>query len=66
VEEHSHSHPTAQEAQLFRRFAEQVQSRTPNARWTEAALKTQMVMQACQESARANGRSVQPEQPRTA
>ncbi|HWV99434.1 MAG TPA: Gfo/Idh/MocA family oxidoreductase [Candidatus Acidoferrum sp.] len=58
VKERSHSHPTAQESQLFRHFAEQVQSGTLNPLWPEMALKTQQVMQACRESARHQGRPV--------
>lgn len=58
VQEHSHSHPTAQESQLFRHFADQVKSATLNPLWPEMALKTQQVMQACRESARAHGQPV--------
>jgi predicted dehydrogenase len=63
VKEHSHSHPTAQESQLFRRFAEQVRSGTLNPLWPEIALKTQQVMQACRESSRKQGRPVEMKQP---
>jgi predicted dehydrogenase len=59
VKERSHSHPTAQESQLFRHFAEQVQSGTLNPLWPEMALKTQQVMQACRESSRSQGRPVE-------
>ena len=55
VAEHSHSHPTAQETNLFRNFANQVQSGSLNPSWPEMALKTQQVMQACRESALAQG-----------
>jgi predicted dehydrogenase len=58
VKERSHSHPTAQESQVFRHFAEQVKSGTLNPLWPEMALKTQQVMQACRESSRSLGRPV--------
>lgn len=60
VNEHSHGHPSAQETHLFRNFAAQALSGQLNQTWPEAALKTQMVMCACLDSARAGGRSVQP------
>jgi predicted dehydrogenase len=50
--EHSHGHPTAQEANLFRNFANQAQSGQLNENWSDMALKTQIVMGACIESAR--------------
>jgi len=56
VPEHSHSHPTSQEANLFRNFADQIQSGSLNQSWPEIALKTQQVMQACRDSAVAQGR----------
>lgn len=59
MDEPSHSHPNAQESNLFRHFAEQVQSGTLNEAWPEMALKTQQVMQACRESSRAQGRMVE-------
>ena len=62
VKERSHSHPTAQESQLSRHFAEQVQSGTLNPLWPEMALKTQQVMQACRESSRRQGRPVEVDQ----
>lgn len=58
VDEYSHSHATAQETNLFRNFAQQVQTRELNALWPEMALKTQMVMEACVESARTEGRAI--------
>ena len=57
--EHSNSHPSAQETNLFRHFADQVQSGTLNQAWPEMALKTQQVMQACRESALAQGQIVE-------
>ncbi len=59
VREHSHGHPTAQESRLFRNFAQPVRSGNLNPLWPEMALKTQQVMQACLESARAQGRPVE-------
>lgn len=56
VAEHSHSHPSAQESNLFRNFANQVRSGQLNEFWPEMALKTQQVMEACLASARADGR----------
>lgn len=58
--EHSHGHPTAQETNLFRNFAEQVRSGQLNPGWPEAALKTQIVMSACLASAHADGRRTEP------
>ena len=51
VPEYSNSHPTAQETNLFRNFAEQVRSGTLNEAWPEWALKTQQVMEECFRSA---------------
>lgn len=59
IEEHSHSDTTAQESLLFRHFAEQVQSGAFNPLWPDMALKTQKVMEACSDSARAQGRSLE-------
>jgi predicted dehydrogenase len=57
VPESSNSHPTAQETNLFRNFARQVQSGTLNAAWPEIALRTQRIMEACHESARSGGKA---------
>ena len=59
VPEHSNSHPTAQESNLFRRFAEQVRSGQLSTAWPEIALATQQVMSACFDSAHAEGRPVE-------
>lgn len=56
VPEHSHGHSTAQETNLFRNFAQQVQSGRLNPTWPEMALKTQQAMQACRDSAADGGR----------
>jgi predicted dehydrogenase len=58
--EHSHGHASAQETRLFRNFAEQVGSGQLNPLWPEAALKTQILMGACLDSARLEGCAVQP------
>jgi len=55
VPEYSHSHPTAQETNLFQHFVEQVQSGKVDESWPEMALKTQQVLQACRESALVGG-----------
>lgn len=58
VPEHSNSHPTAQETNLFRNFANQVSSGTLNESWLEMAVQTQQVMEACFESARQGSRLI--------
>jgi predicted dehydrogenase len=58
VREYSHSHPTAQESNLFRHFAVLAQSGGLNTAWPEMALKTQQVMQACRQSSLAGGKVV--------
>jgi predicted dehydrogenase len=58
VSEYSNSHPQAQETSLFQNFADQVQSGKLNDSWPDIALKTQIVMDACLESAR-NGNRLQ-------
>jgi predicted dehydrogenase len=60
VSEYSNSHPTAQETNLFRNFADQVRSGTLNELWPDMALKTQQVMSACFASARANSQEIAP------
>ena len=59
VPEYGNSHPTAQETNLFRNFTNQIRSGTLNEQWPEMALKTQQVMEACFESARAGSRCVE-------
>ena len=51
---HSNSLESAQFTQMIRNFARRVRSGRLNAEWPESALKTQMVMDACLESARKN------------
>lgn len=58
VPEYSNNHPTSQEAALFRNFAAAVQNPSARAAWTEAAVKTQRVMEACLDSARNGSRPV--------
>lgn len=58
VPEHSHGHPSAQEVNLFRNFTEQVRSGQLNPAWPDAAMKTQVIMAACLESARAQGQRI--------
>jgi len=55
VEEHANSHPTAQESNMFRNFANQVRSGQLNEQWPAIALKTQQVMEECLDSALSNG-----------
>ncbi len=59
VSEYSNSHANAQETNLFRNFAKQVRSGTLNELWPEMALKTQQVMEACFQSARADSLAVE-------
>ena len=51
VEEPGNNHPDAQESKLFRKFATLALSGTPDPFWSEAALKTQRVLDACLQSA---------------
>jgi len=59
VAEHSHSHPTSQETNLFRNFADQIRSGQLNKAWPDIALKTQRVMESCLASARTGGAPVE-------
>jgi predicted dehydrogenase len=52
VAEHSNGHPTAQESNMFRNFADQIFSGKLNDKWPMWSLKTQRVQDACLESAR--------------
>jgi len=58
VAEYSDGHPTAQETNLFRNFSSLVISGRVDPEWGEIALKTQIVLDACLESARSDGRLV--------
>jgi predicted dehydrogenase len=59
VPEYSNSHATAQETNLFRNFADQIRSGKRNEAWPTMAWKTQRVMNACFDSARAESRVVE-------
>jgi predicted dehydrogenase len=59
IREYSNSHPTAQESNLFRQFAQQAQSGALNEAWPAMALQTQRVMAACRESALSGGKVVE-------
>jgi len=59
VPEHSHNHPTAQETNLFRNFANQVRTGELNESWLDMAWQTQCVMEACFRSAQENSRPVE-------
>lgn len=59
VPEYSNSHETAQETNLFRNFAHQARSGGLNEEWPDMAFKTQQVMEACFQSARAQCRVVE-------
>ena len=57
VPEYSNSHPTSQETCLFRAFSDIVVTGRLDPHWGEIALKTQIVLDACRQSAR-EGRQV--------
>jgi len=59
VREYSNNHPTAQETQLFRKFNDIVLSGKLDPHWPEISLKTQRVMDACQESASADCKRIE-------
>jgi predicted dehydrogenase len=61
VSEYSNNAVNAQETKLFRRFGELALSGKPDPHWGEIALKTQIVLDACLESARNGGRAVKVE-----
>lgn len=58
VAEHAHGHVTSQETRLFRNFAELVKTGTRDEHWPEIAFKTQIVTNACLESARCNSQPI--------
>ena len=58
VPEHSNSHPSEHETNLFRNFADQVETGMRQEIWLEMALQTQQVMEACFESARQGNRLI--------
>lgn len=59
VPEHGSNHPTAQETNLFRNFANQVRTGQINESWMDMAWKTQRVMEACFLSAQESSRLVE-------
>ena len=59
VREYSNSAATAQESQMFHTFAELARSGQPDPFWGAIALKTQQVLDACLQSARADGMPVE-------
>ena len=59
VEESSHSAANAQESRLYHTFDRLVQSGKVDSFWPEIALKTQVVMEACRESAAKKGQLVE-------
>ncbi|WP_437185525.1 Gfo/Idh/MocA family protein [Planctomicrobium sp. SH668] len=59
VREFSNNTPNSQESKLFRNFADIVLSGRLDAYWPEISLKTQIVLDACLESARNDARLVQ-------
>jgi predicted dehydrogenase len=58
IAEPSHGEPGAQECNMFRAFADQVRSGSLNPEWPRIALQTQLVMNACLDSAREDGKPV--------
>ena len=56
VRKHGNSHPSAQETNRFRDFANQVSSDALNESRLEMALQTQQVIEVCFESARQGSR----------
>ena len=59
VKEYGGSHPTAQETNLFRNFADLVLSGQTDPKWGEIALKTQQVVMACIESSKQDSARVE-------
>jgi predicted dehydrogenase len=58
TQEASHSNSSSQETKLFRKFADIVIQDSPDSYWPAVALKTQIVLDACFESARNGGELV--------
>jgi hypothetical protein len=54
-------HPAAQDARMFRNFANQVFSGKLNDDWPRWALKTQQVLEVCFQSAQAGGKPMKLE-----
>lgn len=60
VREYSDGAPDAQETRMIRTFSDLVLQGQPDGFWSDAALKTQRVLDACLASARKGGRLVEP------
>jgi hypothetical protein len=58
VPEYSSGYSSAQETNLFRNFGRIVASGALEPRWGDMALRTQIIVDACLESARRNGEAV--------
>ncbi|WP_437190589.1 Gfo/Idh/MocA family protein [Planctomicrobium sp. SH527] len=58
VKEFSNNHPTSQETNLFRTFSEIVLSGKTDQTWPDFSRKTQLVLDACMESAQNGGKIV--------
>ena len=58
TEEYSSSHPTAQEAKLFRAFSGLVLGGQPDSHWPDVTRLTQRALMACLESAEKGGSEV--------
>lgn len=63
VAEHGNSHPTAQESNMFRTFSELVRRGKLDDSWPELSLKTQRILNACRDSALADGAPVEVQVP---
>ncbi|MEL7338523.1 MAG: Gfo/Idh/MocA family oxidoreductase, partial [Planctomycetota bacterium] len=59
VQEYPGGEANSQEVRMFRTFGENVLSSTPDPHWPEITLKTQTLLNACRESADANGKVVE-------
>ncbi|HVY93770.1 MAG TPA: Gfo/Idh/MocA family oxidoreductase [Bryobacteraceae bacterium] len=58
VAEPSHGAPGSQESNMFHAFSDQVRSGALNPEWPRIALQTQLVMNACLDSARHDGKPI--------
>jgi predicted dehydrogenase len=61
VREYSDGKPDAQETNMIRNFSEIVLSGQPDPKWSEIAIKTQLVLDGCLQSARREGQCVRLE-----
>jgi predicted dehydrogenase len=58
IPEPSHGEARSQECNMFRAFSDQIRSGSINPEWPRIALQTQLVMNACLDSARQDGKPV--------